>query len=105
RETNGDAHVAVSSPEVRFSANRRLLLVDDEDMMRSIARYALTSEGYECEEAVDGRQAIEMARAKPYDLILVDVELPGVRGDDVLRRLRDEPPVPNLKIIMASGRV
>ena len=43
-------------------------------------------------------------RAKPIDLLLIDVEMPRMRGDDLLRQLRDEPPWPNLKIIMASGR-
>lgn len=91
--------------EVPAADHHRLLIVDDEDMMRSIARYALTSEGFDCAEAPDGRAALEMARTNAYDLILLDVELPHVRGDDVLRRLREEPPSPNLKIIMTSGRV
>ena len=41
---------------------------------------------------------------KPFDLLLIDVEMPHMSGDALLRQLRDEPPWPNLKIIMASGR-
>ncbi len=101
----GASDLSYSRPEIKLSVNRRILIVDDDQMMRTIARYALTAEGYECAEAADGQQAIEMARASSFDLILLDVELPRLRGDDVLRRLRDEPPTPNLKIIMSSGRV
>ena len=82
----------------------RLLIVDDDNMMRAIARHALSAEGYVCEEAEDGMQAIEAAKAKPFDLLLLDVELPLLRGDDVLRKLRESPPCANLKVIMASGR-
>jgi response regulator RpfG family c-di-GMP phosphodiesterase len=104
RTSTVEPRASRNTAEAVISANRRLLIVDDDEMMRSIARYALTSEGYECEEAADGRQAIDAVRAQPFDLVLLDVELPHVRGDDVLRRLRDEPPWPNLKVIMASGR-
>ena len=105
REPKSELQPRQSQVEITLPANRRLLIVDDEDMMRSFARYALSSEGYECVEAIDGKQALEMARSQSFDLLLLDVELPHVRGDDVLRRLRDAPPSKNLKIIMASGRV
>lgn len=94
-----------SQPEASPAAKRRILIVDDDEMMRAVARVSLASEGFECREAADGGQALEMARAMPFDLVLLDVEMPRVRGNEVLRRLRDEPPGPNLKIIMASGRV
>jgi response regulator RpfG family c-di-GMP phosphodiesterase len=64
----------------------------------------LRSEGFECDEAVDGLDALEIAAAKPYDLVLLDVEMPQMRGDGVLRKLRENPPRPHLKIVMASGR-
>lgn len=105
-EARPSSHASNVRPaEVKGAVIRRLLIVDDDEMMRSIARYALSSEGFAIAEAGDGRAAMEMARASAFDLILLDVELPHVKGDDVLRRLRDEPPSPNLKIIMASGRV
>jgi response regulator RpfG family c-di-GMP phosphodiesterase/serine/threonine protein kinase len=108
RETNVAEGIRVktasSESGVHTPANNRVLIVDDEQMMRAIARHALQAEGYECGEAADGKQAIDMIRTSRYDLVLLDVEIPKVRGDDVLRRLRDEPPSPHLKVIMASGR-
>ena len=86
------------------SKNRRVLVVDDDAMTRTIARLALSSEGFECAEAADGKLALDLVRSRPFDLLLVDVEMPRLRGDDLLRQLREEPPSPNLKIIMASGR-
>ncbi|MBI1831246.1 MAG: protein kinase, partial [Planctomycetes bacterium] len=104
RELDHSPGNLLAPADVKPPASRRLLIVDDDEMMRSIARYALTAEGFECVEAADGRQAIDTARSGRFDLVLLDVELPEVRGDDVLRRLRDEPSSPNLKIVMASGR-
>lgn len=92
------------NPQVSGAACHRVLIVDDDEMTRRVAVHALRSEGLECGEAIDGTQAIEMASAQPFDLVLLDVELPGLRGDAVLRKLRDQPPRANMKIIMASGR-
>jgi response regulator RpfG family c-di-GMP phosphodiesterase len=103
REPDGESSASRGHAEIPASAKRRLLIVDDEEMMRAIARRALSSEGYECLEAADGQEAIDKARSQPFDLLLLDVRLPRIQGDRVLRRLRDEPPSPNLKIIMASG--
>lgn len=83
---------------------RRLLIVDDDPMMRTFARQALGIEGWECHDAADGQSALAKIREKRFDLVLLDVEMPGMRGDEVLERLRREPPIPNLKIIMSSGR-
>jgi response regulator RpfG family c-di-GMP phosphodiesterase/serine/threonine protein kinase len=82
----------------------RVLVVDDDDLTRRVACHALRSEGFECEEAVDGLQALEFANERPFDLVLLDVELPALRGDGVLRKLRENPPRPNMKIVMASDR-
>ncbi|MBI2805260.1 MAG: protein kinase [Planctomycetes bacterium] len=105
RQTGQESATRGNNAEIQTGEKRRILLVDDEDMMRAVARHALAAEGFECEEADNGAMAVEMARAKRYDLVLLDVELPQMRGTDVLRSLRDEPPGPNLKVIMASGRV
>lgn len=80
-----------------------ILLVDDEASIRNFCRYVLKSEGLECDEAEGGQKALEMVRHKKYDLVLLDVNMPDLTGPEVCQRLREEPPWPNLKIIMASG--
>jgi putative two-component system response regulator len=105
RETGQEVVSQRQQPSLQPSKVHRVLIVDDEPMMRGIARHALAAEGMQCDEAPDGRQALDRARKQTYDLLLVDVEMPNLRGSDLLRCLRDEPPGPNLKIIMTSGRV
>ena len=72
--------------------------------MRTISRTVLEAQGIACDEVGDGR-AVEAARGRHYDLLLIDVEMPGMPGTEVLRQLRDDLPSANLKVIMTSGRV
>jgi two-component system OmpR family response regulator len=67
----------------------RALIVEDEVKMANLLRRGLGEEGYAADVALDGERAIEMARATEYDVILVDVMLPGIDGFEVCRRLRD----------------
>lgn len=85
------------------SVPRQLLLVDDEPDLRAFCRQVLQTEGLHCDEASAGRQALDMLQAKNYDLVLLDLNLPDISGLEVCRQLRESPPNPNLKIIMASG--
>ena len=80
-----------------------ILLVDDEPSIRNFCRYVLKSDSLECAEAGGGREALEMIRKKKFDLVLLDVNMMDLSGPEVCQKLREEPPWPNLKIIMASG--
>jgi response regulator RpfG family c-di-GMP phosphodiesterase len=82
----------------------RALIVDDESSIRSYCAQILQADGVLCDEAANGQQALDMIAAQPYDLALIDVDMPIMKGDEVLRRLRANPPYSNLKIIMFSGR-
>ena len=64
----------------------RLLVVDDEDRICRLLGRVLRSAGYEVDSAGTGPAALEAARARPYDLIVLDLMLPGMPGGDVLRR-------------------
>jgi response regulator RpfG family c-di-GMP phosphodiesterase len=92
----------VSSLTVNTTPSR-VLIVDDQPDIRRLCRVALGAEGLVCDEAEDGPTAVSLATSKPYDLVLLDVDLPGFSGEEVLRRLRQRPPVPNLKVVMFSG--
>ncbi len=81
----------------------RILLVDDEPGLRLLCREILQGEGVQCDEACDGPEALAAVQASPYDLVLLDIRMPGMLGVEVLRRLRESPPCLNLKIIMCSG--
>ena len=79
----------------------KLLIVDDEQRIRSlIAKYA-SFEGYETAEAADGMQAVEMCRDTRYDLIIMDVMMPELDGFSAVREIRKNDAVP---VIMLSAR-
>jgi len=81
--------------------NERILVVDDEPAIVDAVAYALRREGFDVETAGDGREALEAARAVPYDVLVLDLMLPGMSGLDVCRSLRAESDVP---IVMLTAR-
>jgi response regulator RpfG family c-di-GMP phosphodiesterase len=81
----------------------RVLIVDDQPDIRRLCRVALAAEGLACDEAGAGPDAVARAAEVPYDLVLLDVDLPGFSGEEVLRRLRQRPQAPHLKVVMFSG--
>jgi response regulator RpfG family c-di-GMP phosphodiesterase/serine/threonine protein kinase len=86
----------------------RVLIVDDDSFTRMFCKTILSQEGIECGEALDGPAALAAIKEKAYDLVLLDVQMPGMTGAEVCRRLREQPPqenpgLANLKIVMLSG--
>ncbi|MDN4594168.1 response regulator transcription factor [Polycladomyces subterraneus] len=79
----------------------RILIVDDEDRIRRLLTMYLEREGYEIEEAEDGETALAKALETDYDLIVLDLMLPGVDGVDVCRGIRKKKATP---IIMLTAR-
>jgi two-component system, OmpR family, response regulator len=71
-------------------AGERLLLVDDEDNLRSMLEAALRYEGFEVHAATDGRGALDAVGQESPDLIVLDVMLPDLDGFEVCRRLRND---------------
>ena len=66
----------------------RVLVVDDEPHIRTVLRGYLEADGFQVHEAGDGEQALDLLRRDPFDLLLLDVMLPGIDGLEVLRRVR-----------------
>ncbi|MHB1419461.1 MAG: response regulator transcription factor [Bacillota bacterium] len=79
----------------------RILVADDEPKMRQLVRIYLEKEGYTIDEAVDGRQALEVVNANSYHLIILDLMLPAVDGWTVCREVRKKLDIP---IIMLTAR-
>ena len=78
-----------------------ILVVDDEPQIRRVLRTTLTFRGYELVEASTGEEALELVRKTKPDLILLDVNLPGMSGIETCRELRRFTAVP---IIMLTVR-
>jgi PAS domain S-box-containing protein len=79
----------------------RILVADDEAGVRGFLRKVLEEGGYEVIEAVDGKQALQQARAGHVDLVITDLVMPGQEGIETIRALRRE--VPGVGIIAISG--
>ena len=82
-----------------MSAN--ILVVEDEEKLARFIELELMHEGYEVDKATDGRIALEKAVSTSYDLVLLDIMLPGLNGLEVLRRLNHENPTP---VILLTAR-
>jgi len=79
----------------------KVLVVEDEQSLREPLVYLLQKEGYEVIEAEDGNQAIDKFASLGADLILLDLMLPGVSGNEVCRQIRQHSAVP---IIMLTAK-
>jgi len=79
----------------------RILVVDDEERIRSIVRSYLQQEGYQVDEAATGEDAIARIRERTPDLVVLDVRLPGIDGMEVLRHVRR---VSDVYVIMLTAR-
>ena len=82
----------------------RILVVDDEPQIRRVMRTALTATGYEVSDARSGEEAVEKLGGERFDLILLDVNLPGMSGLEACRVIRRETLVPDVPIIMLTVR-
>lgn len=78
-----------------------ILLVEDEERLARFVELELLHEGYQVEKSGNGREALRMALENHYDLILLDIMLPGLNGLEVLRRLLNEKEVP---VILLTAR-
>jgi two-component system, OmpR family, KDP operon response regulator KdpE len=78
-----------------------ILLVDDEPPIRRLVHATLTGEGYRVIEAESGQQAVRLATQQPPDLVILDLGLPDVDGQEILRKLREWLHAP---IIILSAR-
>ena len=83
--------------------SRRILVVEDQVDNRQILRDLLTAHGYEVIEALDGEQALYVAATKQPDLILMDIQLPLVDGYEATRRLKADPVLNVIPVIVVTS--
>jgi two-component system, NtrC family, response regulator HydG len=78
-----------------------VLVVDDEAEMRTVLSKILNDEGYSVEMAQNGKQAVKICHETPFDVALVDIELPDIKGTELLLRLKEIQP--KLIVIIVTG--
>ena len=90
-----------AGPQRQAAATPRILVVEDEPRIREIVRAYLAAAGYQVALAADGRRALSVFDEEPPDLVIVDLLLPGLSGEALIRAIRDVSDVP---ILIASAK-
>lgn len=106
-ESNGSIPSSSATPQRRARDLRRkprVLVVDDEQTVRKCVKISLVSEGIDCDEAVNGESALNLLNENVYDLVLTDIEMPGLSGLELLKVIRNRMGLGNLKVLVFSGR-
>jgi DNA-binding NtrC family response regulator len=78
-----------------------ILVVDDEDALRTVLGGELASEGYEVRTAADGDEAISELDKSPFDLVLLDIKMPRLNGFEVLKFIKEKHE--KTKVVMLTG--
>jgi DNA-binding response OmpR family regulator len=89
---------------VDSSARRRVLLVEDDASIRELVALHLSLGSFDVTAVADGARALQLARATPFDLIVLDVMLPGLDGVTVCRAVRTDGTNRNTPILMLTAR-
>jgi two-component system, chemotaxis family, sensor kinase CheA len=108
-DPDGLVAVALGAPSparggVRDAPPRQVLVVDDSLTTRMLEQSILESAGYDVDVALSGEEALECLGRKPYALMLVDVEMPGMDGFTLIERIRSEPALRHIPAILVTSR-
>jgi phosphate regulon transcriptional regulator PhoB len=82
----------------------KILVVDDEPDIVELVSYNLKKDGFVVESASDGEQALNLINRNQYDLVILDLMLPGIQGIDLCRSIRNAPATENLPVIMLTAK-
>ena len=83
---------------------KKVLIVDDEEIIRKFLRINLLKWGYEVKEAMDGVQALEQLGKDTYDLLISDVLMPNKNGWELLKAIRSNPKIKDLPVILLTAK-
>lgn len=90
--------------EARAAMKRRVLLADDDPALRRLIGTTLGTEDFDLLQAVDGEEALRIARQEHPELVLLDVNMPKLDGFEVCRHLKSEPETSGIKVVMLTAR-
>ncbi len=85
------------------NARRRILIVEDDWAILEVLKLMLEHEGHVVVTAKDGREAVALAAAKPFDMVLMDISMPEMNGIEVARTLRADPATADVLIGIHTG--
>jgi CheY-like chemotaxis protein len=82
---------------------KRILVADDDELVRELMRSLLARPGYSIEEAADGAEAVRKCQSEAFDLVLMDYNMPNMAGHDACAEIQRQ--TPTTKLLLLSGRV
>jgi CheY-like chemotaxis protein len=82
---------------------KKILIVDDDQIIARVYTHRFRLDGYEAEAVSDGETAVEMLSKAPPDVVILDIELPGMNGVELLKRIRSRPETATLPVIVLSN--
>ncbi len=82
----------------------RVLIVDDDALIRRVVRAVLEDGDYDLEEAADGDDALRKAQRRPPDVVLLDVMMPGIDGFEVATRMKRDPRLSKTVVVMLTAK-
>jgi two-component system, cell cycle response regulator DivK len=85
------------------TTSKRILLIEDNEQNRYLVTYLMQSRGFEVTHAVDGPSGLAMAEQFDPSIILLDIQLPGMDGYEVARRLRAKPELASVAIVAVTS--
>lgn len=84
-----------------LTPKEKILIVDDEEIMRNFLLDVFMDEGYNLDSAADGEEALEKISKNKYQLIITDIQMPGVDGTEVLKKAKESSP--ETEVIVITG--
>ncbi|GAB4410571.1 MAG: hypothetical protein OHK0032_06350 [Thermodesulfovibrionales bacterium] len=82
-------------------SKQRILVIDDEEIVRISCRKCLTPEGYDVDVAANGMEGLRLTEANRYDLVLTDLKMPDMDGMEFMMKMKESQP--ETKVIMITG--
>ncbi len=81
----------------------KILIIEDDKFLRELIAQKLIKEGYDISEAIDGEEGVKKIKEEKPDLILLDLILPGIDGFEVLSKVREDPDMVKIPVIILSN--
>jgi len=85
-------------------AKAHVLVIEDDPDIQELLRYTLEKEGFKADFAASAEDGLAMLRRDGFDLVILDIMLPGMSGMDALKRIRSDPTMAHVHVILASAR-
>ena len=84
-------------------SDKKILLVEDNPVNRRLAEFLLRSQGYQVRAATNAQEAFDTIKAERPDLILMDVQLPGMDGLEATKKLKEEPTTRDIPVVAVTS--